>query len=272
MEVSVGKLFQGALLPGLVLVVCYLIYIEVRVRLQPQLVPAPASQAAPLQWSAVVTALLPPLLLLILVLGSILTGLATPTEAAGFGTLGALLAALLRRRLSWSALRGAGNQTVATSAMVFFIVAGAQLFSTAFVQLGGDRLIADVVLNLNLSGGAFILLILVLVFALGFILDFLEICFVIIPIVLTVMRHIGIAGEEQLLYFGLLLALMLQTSFLTPPFGFALFYLKGAAPATITTPDIYRGVLPFIVIQLAVLALVWAWPDLALGLPRLLAR
>jgi tripartite ATP-independent transporter DctM subunit len=201
-----------------------------------------------------------------MVLGSILTGAATPTEAAGVGAIGALALALVKRRLTPSLLNEALQQTLNVTAMVFLILIGATLFSLVFRGFGGEELIQAAFEAL--PGGAFgaMLVVMVVIFLLGFILDFIEITFVVVPIVGPILLMMGIDP----IWLAIMIALNLQTSFLTPPFGFALFYLRGVAPSSLSTGAIYRGVVPFIIIQLAALCLLWAWPPLATFLPSYL--
>jgi tripartite ATP-independent transporter DctM subunit len=201
-----------------------------------------------------------------MVLGSILTGAATPTEAAGVGAIGALALALVKRRLTSSLLNEALQQTLNVTAMVFLILIGATLFSLVFRGFGGEELIQAAFEAL--PGGAFgaMLVVMVVIFLLGFILDFIEITFVVVPIVGPILLMMGIDP----IWLAIMIALNLQTSFLTPPFGFALFYLRGVAPSSLSTGAIYRGVVPFIIIQLAALCLLWAWPPLATFLPSYL--
>jgi tripartite ATP-independent transporter DctM subunit len=202
------------------------------------------------------------------VLGSILLGAATPTEAAGVGAIGALLLSYSKRRLNLKSLNEVLQQTLNVTSMVFFILIGATLFSLVFRGFGGEELIHSV-FN-SLPGGVFgaVLLVMVVIFLLGFILDFIEITFVVVPIVGPILLMMGVDP----IWLGIMIAINLQTSFLTPPFGFALFYLRGVAPAALSTGAIYRGVIPFILIQLAVLAILWMWPPLATYLPSVLSQ
>ena len=202
---------------------------------------------------------------MVTVLGSILSGIATPTEAAGVGALGAGLLAAGRRQLNREALLQAGIETVETTAMVFMILIGATLFSLVFRGFGGDALIEQ--LFNHLPGGALgaTLVVMLVIFLLGFILDFIEITFVVVPIVGPILLGMGIDP----VWLGIVIAVNLQTSFLTPPFGFALFYLRGVAPAEVQTSAIYRGVMPYILLQLMLILLLFAWPGLATWLPRL---
>jgi tripartite ATP-independent transporter DctM subunit len=266
--VSVGDLFSGALLPGLLLVGLYLAYLAALAAWRPARMPALAESATdreagtslPLQ---VLQALLPPLLLIIAVLGSILAGYATPTEAASVGAMGAILLAVSRRRFNLAMLREVMRSTTRVTCMVFMILIGASVFSLVFRGFGGDDMVAEL-LN-NLPGGVFgaMLAVMLLMFLLGFVLDFIEITFVVVPIVGPVLLTMGLDP----VWLGIMIALNLQTSFLTPPFGFALFYLRGVAPAGVTTAQIYQGVLPFIVLQLGMLMLLAMWPQLATWLP-----
>ncbi|HSH85203.1 MAG TPA: TRAP transporter large permease subunit [Guyparkeria sp.] len=264
--VAVGDLFSGALIPGLILVTAYAAYILFVAWRQPGRVPGLSSeelaQRPPI--TQLLLALAPPILLIVLVLGSIMGGIATPTEAAGVGAVGALLLALAKRRLPWAVLHDSLAATLRVTAMVFMIFIGASIFSLVFRGFGGDQVVHD--LLSALPGGAMTALLLVMaaVFLLGFMLDFIEITFVVVPIVAPVLLMMGIDP----IWLGVLLAVNLQTSFLTPPFGFSLFYLRGAAPASISTSQIYRGVLPFIAIQIVVLALLVLFPELVTWLPE----
>ncbi|MEC8227702.1 MAG: TRAP transporter large permease subunit, partial [Pseudomonadota bacterium] len=252
-SVSVGDLFVGALVPGLLLVVLYLIYVMVvgvksgKSDDAAMNIDATATASATEEpEQSLFSALVPPLLLIIVVLGSILAGFATPTEAAGVGASGALLLAAFKKQLSLAQLKVVTMDTTRMTAMVFMILIGASVFSLVFRGFGGEELIHGFLTEL--PGGVFgaMLVVMLVVFALGFILDFIEITFVVVPIVAPVLLAMGVDP----VWLGIMLALNLQTSFLTPPFGFALFYLRGVAPPTILTSDIYRGVVPFIIIQI----------------------
>jgi len=265
--VSVGDLFAGALIPGLLLVVLYVIYLLALAVLRPATMPAldPADQP-PRGSLHVARALLPPLALIVAVLGSILGGLATPTEAASVGAVGALLLAGSRSQLNLAILRDVVRSTLEVSSMVFLILIGASLFSLVFRGFGGDELVEE--LLGQLPGGAFaaMLVVMLIMFLLGFVLDFIEITFVVVPIVGPILLAMGLDP----VWLGVMIAINLQTSFLTPPFGFALFYLRGVAPHSIRTMDIYRGVAPFIAIQLGMLGVLALWPALATWLPGLI--
>jgi tripartite ATP-independent transporter DctM subunit len=265
--VTVGDLFIGSLLPGLLLVGLYLLYLIGVALWQPSKMPAlPANERGKINWVALLASLLPPLLLIAAVLGSILGGIATPTEAAAVGALGAMLLALLNGQLSVARLREVSRATTEISAMVFMILIGASIFSLVFRGFGGEEMIHN--LFQQLPGGAFsaTLLVMLVIFLLGFILDFIEITFVVVPIVGPVLLMMGIDP----IWLGVMIALNLQTSFLTPPFGFALFYLRGVTPTEVPTSAIYRGVLPFIIIQIIMLGIVALWPGLVTWLPGLL--
>jgi tripartite ATP-independent transporter DctM subunit len=265
--VSVGDLFAGALIPGLLLVALYVVYLLAVALLRPHTMPAhgPGEQAA-LGSLRVARALLPPLALIIAVLGSILGGFATPTEAASVGAMGALLLAWTRRQLKLAVLRDVVRSTMEVSSMVFLILIGASLFSLVFRGFGGDELVEE--LLGQLPGGVFaaVLVVMLVMFLLGFVLDFIEITFVVVPIVGPILLAMGLDP----VWLGIMIAINLQTSFLTPPFGFALFYLRGVAPESIRTADIYRGVMPFIAIQLGMLGMLALWPALATWLPGLI--
>lgn len=264
--VSVGDLFVGAIVPGLLLVVLYMAYVLISAKFSAQSIP-PGSTAddenEPQSTARLLLSLVPVLLLIGLVLGSILTGAATPTEAAGVGALGACLLALAKQQFCWKRLGEVARSTTQISAMIFMILIGASLFSLVFRGFGGEELVHGF-FN-HLPGGTFsaVLLVMLGIFLLGFILDFIEITFVVVPIVGPVLLAMGLDP----VWLGIMIAVNLQTSFLTPPFGFALFYLRGVAPASVKTSDIYRGVIPYIAIQLLLLALMSIWPSLVTWLP-----
>ncbi|GIX31766.1 MAG: C4-dicarboxylate ABC transporter [Porticoccaceae bacterium] len=263
--VSIGDLFIGALLPGLLLVALYVAYLWVYARLFPTRAPAePAGSRPPLK--ALAGALLPPVVLIAAVLGSIIAGAATPTEAAGVGALGATLLAAIKGELSLRRLREVAESTLEVTAMVFMILVGAAVFSLVFRGLGGEELVAELLTGLPGGAAGAVAVVMLAVFLLGFILDFIEITFVVVPIVGPVLLAMGLDP----VWLGVMLAVNLQTSFLTPPFGFALFYLRGVAPPELATAAIYRGVIPFVAIQLALLAILALWPALATWLPDLL--
>ena len=270
--VSVGDLFVGAVVPGLLLVGLYMGYVLLVARARPKLAP-PAhvnntdqNAAGTTSAARLLLSLVPVLVLIALVLGSILWGIATPTEAAGVGALGAMLLAAGKGELSLARLREVMRSTTHVSAMIFTILIGASLFSLVFRGFGGEELVHH--LFENLPGGRFaaVALVMLVIFLLGFILDFIEITFVVVPIVGPVLLAMGVDP----VWLGIMIAVNLQTSFLTPPFGFALFYLRGVAPASVKTADIYRGVAPFILLQLLLLGALALWPALATWLPSMI--
>ena len=267
--VSVGDLFVGALLPGLLLVCLYILYIIFVALFRPALVPPiPAEERAALNKLELTLrafkVLVPPLFLIVAVLGSIIGGLATPTEAASVGAMGSIVLALGQRQFNLPILREVMRATTRVSSMVFLILIGASVFSLVFRGFGGDEVVQEILKNLpgGVIGAVFVVML--LMFLLGFILDFIEITFVVVPIVGPILLAMGLDP----VWLGVMIALNLQTSFLTPPFGFSLFYLRGVAPKEVTTMHIYKGVMPFIVIQVITLALLALWPQLATWLPK----
>ncbi|MDF1763867.1 MAG: TRAP transporter large permease subunit [Oleibacter sp.] len=263
--VSVADLFVGAIIPGMLLVLAYLFYIGMIALFRPSAVPA-IENRTPLTPRFVLTLLanlLPPLLLIVAVLGSILTGQATPTEAAGIGAMGALLMAIIYGQFNLQRLREVMDATLQITSMIFLIFIGAALFSLVFRGFGGEELVHEAFTSM--PGGVFgaMLVVMLVIFLLGFILDFIEITFVVVPIVAPVLLAMGVDP----VWLGIMIAINLQTSFLTPPFGFALFYLRGVAPPSLSTQAIYRGVAPFIIIQLIILGLLAVFPQLATWLP-----
>ncbi len=261
--VSVGDLFAGALIPGLMLVALYVIYIVLTALLRPDVMPAHTAADDRVSIGRVLKALLPPLLLIFAVLGSILMGLATPTEAAGVGGMGALVLAIARRQLDLPRLKEIMRSTLSISSMVFLILIGASVFSLVFRGYDGDEGVRAVLEAL--PGGVIgaVIVVMLVMFLLGFVLDFIEITFVVVPIVGPVLLAMGLDP----VWLGIMIAINLQTSFLTPPFGFALFYLRGVAPPEVQTTDIYRGVIPFVAIQLFALMLLAVFPELVTWLP-----
>ena len=260
--VSVGDLFVGALIPGLLLVLLYLIYILLTAQLKPSSMPSARLQDFKLK--NLVSGLLPPVALMLIVLGSIIAGAATPTEAAGVGAIGALILAWLRKKLDLPKLQAVAISTMETTSMVFMILIGAALFSLVFRGFGGEDLIHTFLSNLGGGVMEATLIVMVVIFLLGFILDFIEITFLVVPIVGPVLLAMGLDP----IWLGIMIAINLQTSFLTPPFGFALFYLRGVAPESVKTIDIYKGVIPFIIIQIGILIALWIWPSIATWLPN----
>jgi len=264
--VPVGQLFIAAAVPGMMLVLSYMAYIGFIAWRHPELAPAIKKEPNDSHLGLkVLKSLLPPLALVLAVLGSIFFGIASPTESAAVGALGAMLLALIHGKLNLINLQQALQQTTRLTSMVFLILIGATAFGLVFVGMGGDNLIFDIFNSLPGGKWSFLIISMLLIFVLGFFLDFIEICFIVVPIIAPVAIHLGLDP----LWFALLIALNLQTSFLTPPFGFSLFYLKASAPSLELT-TIYRGVIPFIIIQVVVLAILISFPEVALWLPGLM--
>ncbi|MAF15422.1 MAG: C4-dicarboxylate ABC transporter [Marinomonas sp.] len=260
--IPVGDLFQAALGPGVALIGCYILYIVVITWLKPELAPAiPHDESLGTRSEQIrdaLKAIIPPLALVLIVLGSIFSGIATPTESSALGGVGAVILSLIYRQFSWKMLFDSALETVKVTAMVFAILMGATAFSMAFSYTGGDYIVEEALLNLPGEKWGFIILAMVAILILGFFIDFVEIAFIIVPILAPVAEALGI----NMVWFAILIAMNLQTSFLTPPFGFSLFYLKGVAPRSVKTFDIYRGVIPFILIQIAVLVSILVLPGL----------
>ncbi|ACY49520.1 TRAP transporter large permease [Rhodothermus marinus] len=260
--VSVGDLFLGALVPGLALAGLYALYAAGVALFKPEAAPAlprsvrnvPGRELA----RRVVLVMLPPLVLILLVLGSIFAGIATPTEAGALGAVGAMVLALLNRRLSFEALRASMDETARLTTMVVFLLIGSTAFSLVFYGLYGDVWIEELLTNLPGGIVGFLIVANLAIFILGFFIDFFEIAFIILPLLVPAARALGI----DLVWFGVMMGMNLQTSFLTPPFGFALFYLRGVAPPELTTAQIYRGAVPFILIQLVGLLLIILFPEM----------
>ena len=262
--VSIGDLFVGALIPGLILVVMYCLYMIIVSR--PSLPETEDTVSANYSLAKVMRNLLPPVVLIVAVLGSILAGAATPTEAAGVGAFGATLLAAIKGQLSIARLREVVQSTTEVTSMVFLILIGAAVFSLVFRGFGGEELVEQFFAGLPGGVVAATVLVMLVIFLLGFILDFIEITFVVVPIVAPVLLAMGLDP----IWLGVMIAINLQTSFLTPPFGFALFYLRGVAPATVETSDMYRGVAPFILFQLLLMLLLSIWPQIATWLPSII--
>lgn len=262
--ISVGELFAGALMPGLVLVSLYVVYLIGMAFIKPTSMPAIKQEVGEdVSFLNLISLLAGPLLLIVAVLGSILFGFATPTEAASVGATGAMLLAFKQKQLNFTTLRAVVYQTTRVSAMVFMILIGASLFSLVFRGYGGDEYVQALLSGLPGGHVGALLVVMLVMFLLGFILDFIEITYVVIPIVGPILLAMGIDP----VWLGVMIAINLQTSFLTPPFGFSLFYLRGVTPPEIPTTTIYKGVIPFIGIQLLMLALLAFWPALATWLP-----
>ncbi len=262
--ISVGELFAGALIPGLMLVCMYVLYLTLLARLKPSAMPVDTEAArSEISIGRLLVLAAGPLFLIVAVLGSILKGIATPTEAASVGAVGAMLLALMGGHLSLETLRNVVFRTTQISAMVFMILIGASLFSLVFRGFGGDKLIADLLTGLPGGVVTAMIIVMLVMFLLGFVLDFIEITFVVVPIVGPVLMAMGLNP----IWLGVMIALNLQTSFLTPPFGFSLFYLRGVCPDNVPTSAIYRGVIPFIFIQAFLLGVLAIWPQLITWLP-----
>lgn len=261
--VDVGTLFSAALIPGVLLVACYIIYILIVAHIYKDVAP-PISQEIIDEYKKedflkkVILAFVLPLLLILSVLGSIFAGIASPTEAAAVGALGATILAIGQRKFSFQVLKEVMQQTTHLTVMVFWILLGATTFSLVFRTMGGDTYLVELIQNANLSPYAFLFIVMLVIFIAGFFIDFIEIIFILVPVVTPIFEALGM----DLLWIGILIAMNLQTSFLTPPFGFSLFYLKGVAPPSITTQQIYRGIIPFIIIQIVFLALLVLFPNL----------
>ncbi|MGY8962121.1 MAG: TRAP transporter large permease [Rhodospirillales bacterium] len=265
---SVGQLFAGAMLPGLVLVTLYMLWIIFKAITDPESCPAleldPAQRAT--LHRRVFGALVPPLVLILAVLGSILTGIATPTESASVGAVGSMILAAFKGRLKGPVLKEVMRSTLMISSMVFVILLGASVFSLVFRGLGGDDLVFDILTAMPGGTAGAVFVVMLVIFFLGFFLDTFEIIFITVPIAAPVLIRLGVDP----VWLGVLIGMNLQTSFLTPPFGFALFYLRGVADSAIKTLDIYKGALPFVGLQVAGIGLLWLVPELATWLPDVL--
>jgi len=261
MGIPVGDLFKAAVAPGVVLIGVYVSYILIKSYLSPEAAPAlPVDEnkgSRQQQVFQAIKAVLPPLILILVVLGSIFAGIATPTESSALGGVGALILAMMYRQLNWKLVYESASETVKITAMVFAILLGATAFSMAFTYTGGDAIIEELLLGLPGEQMGFLILSMVVILILGFFIDFVEISFIIVPMLAPVADALGIAP----LWFAILIAMNLQTSFLTPPFGFSLFYLKGVAPASVRTTDIYKGVIPFISMQVAIVISILLFPE-----------
>lgn len=258
----VGDLFQAAIIPGLVLVGLYVLYVLGVAWTKPEMAPPipfkDDDETKAQHYFQAAKAIVPPLTLIIVVLGSIFAGIATPTESSALGGVGAILLALLYRKFNWKMLFDSAMETVKITAMVFAILLGATAFSMAFTYTGGDAIVEEFMMQLPGEKWGFLILSMLIILLLGFFIDFVEISFIVVPILAPIAEAIGI----NMLWFAILIAMNLQTSFLTPPFGFSLFYLKGVAPPQVRTVDIYRGVIPFIAIQVGVVISILVYPEL----------
>ena len=271
LNVPVGSLFIGAVIPGFLLVFLYFVWIVILTFIRPKSVPAMPKEELDkfkgiVKVKRIINAFLLPFFLITAVLGSIFAGIASPTEAAALGAFGATLLTIFRKRFSLDILKAVMLKTTSITSMAFMILVGATAFSLVFRGMHGDIILADWILNSNLEPHHFLAIVMFVIFILGFFIDFIEITFIVVPVVAPIL----ISYHFSLLWIGILIAMNLQTSFLTPPFGFSLFYLKGVAPKEVTTNYIYRGVIPYVIIQLIGLAIVITWPDIALWLPRVM--
>lgn len=268
--VSVGDLFIGSVIPGLMMAGAFAIHVLIVAFLKPEVAPALPEEVRAIGGKAlgkrVFQVMIPPLILIFLVLGSIFFGIATPTEAGAVGCMGAIALATFNRQLSWRSLWQVCDITLRISSMVIFILIGSTAFSLVFRGLNGDRFMFDVLANLPGAEVGFLVVSMTVVFILGFFIDFFEIAFIVVPLFVPVAQQLGL----NLVWYGVVLGANLQTSFLTPPFGFALFYLRGVAPPEVTTGDIYRGAVPFVILQLLVMVLIIIFPGLVSFLPSLI--
>jgi tripartite ATP-independent transporter DctM subunit len=268
LSLSVGDLFMGAVVPGVMMGLMYIVYVVVLAQLRPSVAPAPPPGPR-LTWADIggsLLAVVPPAALILAVLGSIFFGIATPTEASGLGAAGATILAAVNRKLSWDVVRQVSRETMLTTAFIFGLFVGANAFALVLRALGGDEFVGHVLAGLPLSKEALVIFILFIGFVAGFFLDWLEITLIILPLVAPVVKAAGF----DLNWFVVLFAVCLQTSFLTPPVGFSLFYVKGVAPKAITTQHIYRGIVPFVIIQLLAVALTFQFPRLVTWLPEMM--
>ncbi len=259
--IPVGDLFKAAVGPGLILIGVYVVYILIYSYVKPEAAPAlPMDDDVDSkreQYTKALIAIIPPLALILVVLGSIFAGIATPTESSALGGVGAILLAAIYRQFSWKMVLDSATETIKVTAMVFAILLGATAFSMAFTYTGGDYIVEEVLSDLPGGATGFLILSMLAILILGFFIDFVEISFIIVPILAPVADALGVAP----LWFAILIAMNLQTSFLTPPFGFSLFYLKGVAPPQVKTVDIYRGVMPFILMQVAIVISIMMFPE-----------
>ena len=268
--VSVGDLFIGSVIPGLMMAGAFALHVLIVSFLKPEVAPALPEEVRAIGAKAlskqVFQVMVPPLILILLVLGSIFFGIATPTEAGAVGSLGAIALAAANRQLSWASLQQVCDVTLRISSMVIFILFGSTAFSLVFRGLNGDQFMFDVLANLPGGEVGFLVVSMTVVFILGFFIDFFEIAFIVVPLFVPVAQQLGL----DLVWYGVVLGANLQTSFLTPPFGFALFYLRSVAPPEVTTGDIYRGAVPFVLLQLLVMLLIIVFPGLVSFLPSLI--
>ncbi len=273
LNVPIGDMFIGAVIPGLILVGLYILWIILVAIFRPESAPAmPADELADFRktgmYRRIFRAFLLPFFLIVAVLGSIFAGIASPTEAAAVGALGATLLTIWQKKFNLQTLREVMRGTTTLTCMVFILIVGATTFGLVFRGMGGDRYITNLILGAGMEPGHFLLIVMAVIFVAGFFIDFIEITFIIVPVVAPIFQQMGI----DLLWIGILIAMNLQTSFLTPPFGFSLFYLKGVAPPEITTTQIYKGIIPFVGIQLICIFIVVIWPESVTWLPAYMTK
>ena len=267
MEVPIGDMFIGAVIPGMILVVLYCLYIWTSTFFGTNHVPAAQEKGAVFDNAFILKifkALVPPLFLILAVLGTIFAGIATPTESGAMGAVGAVILTAINGKLSFKLLHEVAKGTIKMTCMVFIIIMGATCFALVFRGLGGDDLLREFIDSMNLSGWQLVTMVMIFIFILGFFLDFIEITYIHIPIIAPIVVDYG----YDPLWFGILFAVNLQTSFMTPPFGPSLFYLKGVCPPEIKTTDVYKGIIPFVILQLVGLFIIAMWPSLVTWLPK----
>ena len=280
LAISVGTLFVASVIPGLMLAMLYFVYLFFRTRLNPSLAPALPSNIGPTNLKGklllILKSFIPPIALIIFVLGSIFAGIATPTEAAGVGALGSIILAVFNKRLSFKVLKDVTERSALTGAMIFGIFIGATAFSYVFRSLGWDDLIHAFVNEMGFGPWGILFVMMGLVFLLGFFFDWVEITLIVLPLFAPIMQELDFGNhvptEMIIPWMAVLLAVNLQTSFLTPPFGFALFYMKGVAPPEVKIQTIYKGIIPFVLLQLLGLALIIKFPEIALWLPNIILK
>jgi tripartite ATP-independent transporter DctM subunit len=271
LNVPVGDLFIAAVIPGLILVLLFFIWILVQTKLKPEALPSmPDAELKKFtgkeKYKRIINAFVLPFILVVAVLGSIFAGIASPTEAAAIGALGASVLTIIKRRFNLPTLKAVMLKTTTITSMVFMILVGAAAFGLVFRGLHGDRYLADLILFANFEPYQFLIIAMLVIFICGFFIDFIEITYIVVPVIAPIFHSF----ELDFIWLGILIAMNLQSSFLTPPFGFSIFYLKGVAPKEITTAQLYKGVIPYVVIQLFALLLVASIPMLALWLPEFL--
>ena len=259
--VTIADLFAGAIIPGIILPILYIIYLK-SVSIEKQTLESENI----IKKSEFLTSFVPPISLILVVLGSIITGLATPSEAAALGVLGALIITAIQKKINYKIIKDCSDESIKLTSVIFMILIGATFFSLVFRGLDGEELINSFILDADVDKTTTLIIILAMMFFLGFILDFIEIIFIVIPLFGPALFELGFDP----VWIGILIAMVLQTSFLTPPFGFSIFYLRGVANDQIKTVDIYKGVVPFVVIQLVVIVLIFIFPEIATILPKII--